>query len=180
MGKQRVSILIVLIVLLIISSSVAFFEYNQTLSLQNQVKAQSKLINELYKFLTSAPVSESSPKPTTIYPKELPATETALSQYSDNITQGGQITLNVTIASFLTNETTTESIGVTLLGYNNAAWSGDPQRIFNATFATNPLVLGPEESETTNMTMNIAENAPVGRYVFAIGNVAFIVIVNPN
>jgi DNA-binding HxlR family transcriptional regulator len=167
-----------LILLLVASSIVAILQYNQTFSLQNQLREEDNFIKELFQLIASQN-SVSSPSPT-IIPPVLPTTEFILSQYSVNLTQGGQVNIDITVKS-LENQATTKSIGITLLGYNNAAWSsGDPQRIFNATFTTNPLFLGPQESKSTIMKLQIADDAPLGRYIFAVGNVEFTVMVISN
>lgn len=124
--------------------------------------------------------NSSGPSHTPFYPKVTPNTDITLSEYSINVPQGASFSLDVSVMSLLENETTTKSVAIQLLGYNNSAWfSGDPQRIFNASLYMNPVVLAPHESKSVNLTMNIAEDAPLGRYVFAVGNVQLIVVVLP-
>ena len=127
-----------------------------------------------------SPNPSPSPSPThTPFPTHIPSKiDITLSQYSVNVTQGESFDINVTVTSLVENETITKTVGVQILGYNNSAWSGESQRIFNASFTVSPVVVGPREEKATILTMNIADDAPAGSYVFAVGNVQLVVVVN--
>jgi hypothetical protein len=162
--KKRLSIILTVAFVLEVII-IAYYGYSSLIPALNPLASPNEIV---------------SPSYTPFYPKVTPNVDFALSEYSINITQGESFGLNVTVMSLLENETTTKSIAVQILGYNNSAWSlSEPQRIFNASLDMNPVVLGPYESKSFNMTMKIAEYAPLGKYVFAVGNVQLIVVVTP-
>jgi hypothetical protein len=133
------------------------------------------------------PTVAPSPSPTvtpshTPYPyiKTPPTYFTDLSQWQVNVTQGESFQINVTITSFL-NKTITFTPEVQLAGYGNAAWdsSKDSHKVYNATFNQEQLVLEPNVKVSTILTFNIAQDAPLGRYLFYVTNDGLEVIVGP-
>ena len=125
-----------------------------------------------------------TPSPTPYpYIKTPPTYYTDLSQYQVNVPQGESFQIKVTITSFL-NETRTFTPEVQLAGYGNAAWdpSKDSHKVYNATFSQEQLVLEPNSKVSTTLTINIAQDAPLGRYLFYVTNdgLDVIVVSKPN
>jgi hypothetical protein len=132
---------------------------------------------------SAAPVLETllntSPTP---YPyiKTPPTYETLLSQYQINVTQGESFQIKVTVKSVI-NETRTFTPNVQLAGYSNAAWEPfkNSHQVYNSTFSQEQLILEPNSRASTTLTINIAQSAPVGRYLFYVTNVCLEVKINP-
>jgi hypothetical protein len=115
---------------------------------------------------------EPSPTPTPyVYPylKPTPSYSIGLSQWEVNVTQGETLHIVVTITSFL-DKVIKFTPEVQLAGYGNAAWdpSKDSHKVYNATFSQEQLVLKPFGNATTILTVNIAQDAPLGRYLFYV------------
>jgi hypothetical protein len=87
-----------------------------------------------------------------------------------NVTQGSALQLNVTLTSLTDQELTIPIENLTLSGFNNTSWDTSvPQnKVLNYIFSTNQLVLQPHGSNSTVLTVNIAEDAPLGQYVFTV------------
>ena len=126
---------------------------------------------------------ESTPSHTPhIYPytKPLPTYFVNLSQWQVNLTQGESFQVNITITSFL-NQAQTFTPTVQLAGYANAEWdpTKDSHKVYNATLSQEQLVLEPHGNATTILTINIAQDAPLGRYLFYVVNDGLEVMVFP-
>jgi hypothetical protein len=93
-----------------------------------------------------------------------------LSTWRENITQGSTLKVNVTLISRADQELTIPIENLKLAGFNNTAWNNHiPQnKLFNYTFSNNELVLQPNESKSTVLTLEIAEDAPLVEYLFYI------------
>ncbi len=98
-----------------------------------------------------------------------PLLDASLSSSGDNVTQGSTLQVTVTLTS-RTDQELTIPINLTLAGFNNTAWDNSiPQnQLFNYTFSTNELVLQPNESKSTVLTLEIAEDAPLVDYLFHV------------
>ena len=94
----------------------------------------------------------------------------SLGEEDMNVTQGSTLQVNVTLTSLTDQELTIPFENLTLAGFNNTAWDNSiPQnKLFNYTFSTNQLVLQPHESKSTVVTLEIAEDAPLVKYLFYI------------
>lgn len=94
----------------------------------------------------------------------------SLGEEDMNVTQGSALQVNVTLTSRADQELTIPIENLTLSGFNNTRWDTSiPQnKVFNYTFSTNQLVLQPHGSNSTVLTINVAEDASLGQYVFTI------------
>jgi len=99
-----------------------------------------------------------------------PLLDVDLSTYRENVTQGSTLRVNVTLISLADQELTILIENLKLAGFNNTAWNNStPQnKLFNYTFSNNELVLLPNESKSTVLTLEIAEDAPLVQYLFYI------------
>jgi hypothetical protein len=99
-------------------------------------------------------------------------------------------TVNLTISSVADKELTVP-LSLSLEDLGNVGWLPPltAEEVFNSTFKPNLLILQPHGSNSSLLTVNLAEAAPLGTYVFYIemGNsqetgvagTSFIVDVNP-
>jgi hypothetical protein len=99
-----------------------------------------------------------------------------------NVSQGTNLQLNLTFTSISSEQLTIPIENLTLLGYDgsmpidykswnfSANWNTSiPQeRVFNYTFGLNQITLQPEMSNSTVLTIHVAEDAPIGKYTFDI------------
>ena len=99
-----------------------------------------------------------------------PLLDANLSTWRENVTQGSTLKVNVTLISRADQELTIPIENLKLAGFNNTAWDNPiPQnKLFNYTFSNNELVLQPNESKSTVLTLEIAEDAPLVEYLFYI------------
>jgi cell division protein FtsL len=99
-----------------------------------------------------------------------PLLDVNLSTWRENVTQGSTLKVNVTLISRADQELTIPIENLKLAGFNNTAWDNPiPQnKLFNYTFSNNELVLQPNESKSTVLTLEIAEDAPLVEYLFYI------------
>ncbi len=107
-----------------------------------------------------------------------------------NITQGMAFTVNITISSFSDKELTIR-LGLSLKGLENVGWMPPltEEEVFGSAFEPNPLILHPHGSNSSLLTINLADDAPLGAYVFnvelgdsqetRVEESSFIVDVNP-
>ena len=86
-----------------------------------------------------------------------------------NATQGGVISINVTLASLNINETTIP-LSLVLQAYNNEPWDSSisQNELFSSTFTINPIVLKANETKASILTLHVAEGTPIGRYTFLV------------
>jgi uncharacterized membrane protein len=94
----------------------------------------------------------------------------SLGEEDMNVTQGSALQVNVTLTSLTDQELTIPIENLTLSGFNNTSWDTSiPQnKVLNYTFSINQLVLQPRGSNSTVLTINIAEDAPLGQYAFTV------------
>ena len=99
-----------------------------------------------------------------------------------NVSQGTKLQLNLTFTSHGTEQLTIPIENLTLLNYDGSMpmdykswnfssnWSPTiPQeRVFNYTFGANRITLQPALSNSTILTIYVAEDAPLGKYAFGI------------
>ena len=99
-----------------------------------------------------------------------PLLDVNLSTWRENVTQGSTLKVNVTLISRADQELTIPIENLKLAGFNNTAWDNPiPQnKLFNYTFSNNELVLQQNESKSTVLTLEIAEDAPLVQYLFYI------------
>jgi hypothetical protein len=108
----------------------------------------------------------------------------------ENLTQGMTFVVNVTLSSSADKDLTVP-LGLSLSSSADMGWLPPvpEETIFNFTYVPNPLVLAPRGSGSSVLTVVLAEDAPIGAYVFYVelGNsqetglarATFIVNVNP-
>jgi hypothetical protein len=107
-----------------------------------------------------------------------------------NITQGTAFTVNLTVSSVADKELTIP-LGLSLKDLENVGWLPPLTEgaIFNSSFVPNRLILQPHGKSSSFLVVRLAEDAPLGTYVFnlELGNseethvegTSFIVDVNP-
>jgi hypothetical protein len=86
-----------------------------------------------------------------------------------NITQGMAFTVNITISSFAGKELTIP-LRLSLEDLENVGWMPPltEEEVFSSAFEPNPLILQPHGSNSSLLTVNLAEDAPLGAYVFNV------------
>ena len=86
-----------------------------------------------------------------------------------NATQGGVTSVNVTLTSLNMSETTIP-LSLVLQAYDNEPLvsSIDKEDLFSSTFSVNPIVLKTNETETSVLTLHVAEDVPIGKYTFLV------------
>ena len=137
----------------------------------------------VYFILSGEPPGEASPLITIDLESTVPLR-------GGNITQGMAFTVNLAISSLADKEVTIP-LGLSLKDLENVGWLPPltEETVFNSTFAPNPLILQPHGKSSSLLTVLLAEDAPIGTYVFHVelGNseethvegTSFIVDVNP-
>ena len=116
----------------------------------------------------------------------------SLGEEDMNVTQGSTLHLNFNLTSKADQELTIPIENVTLFGFYSESYDGGldtffpitdwpngygynhsaQDKVFSYTFSAKQLVLQPLESGSIDITLEIADNAPVGEYSFliALGN----------
>ena len=86
-----------------------------------------------------------------------------------NATQGGVTSVNVTLTSLNMSETSIP-LSLVLQAYDNEPLvsSIDKEDLFSSTFSVNPIVLKTNETETSVLTLHVAEDVPIGKYAFLV------------
>jgi hypothetical protein len=86
-----------------------------------------------------------------------------------NITQGMVFTVNITISSFADKKLTIP-LGLSLEGLENVGWLPPltEEEVFSSVFDPDQLILQPHGSNSSLLTVNLAEDAPLGAYVFYV------------
>jgi hypothetical protein len=86
-----------------------------------------------------------------------------------NTTQGGVTSVNVTLTSLNMSETSIP-LSLVLQTYDNKPVdsSSDKEDLFSSTFSVNPIVLKTNETETSVLTLHVAEDVPIGKYAFLV------------
>ena len=123
--------------------------------------------------LSPTPTASPTPSSTILEPSIKPFPLISISVYPnyykmENISQGATFQENITITSQVETQV---PLNLTLTGYNNTSWiSSTPQEeLFNYTFTPNELNLNENGSSSSILTIQLAEDVPLGRYVFYIG-----------
>ncbi|MGD6851830.1 MAG: hypothetical protein ACQCN6_07215 [Candidatus Bathyarchaeia archaeon] len=107
-------------------------------------------------------------RPQTVTNQDIPmfSAEEEASDSFVNVTQGSTWQKNITLILSLDEKVAIPFENLTILSYNKTSILPDSQeKILNYTFSDNPLILSPHEYNTTVLTVTMAEDAPVGRYV---------------
>jgi hypothetical protein len=102
--------------------------------------------------------------------KPLPLVELNLAPSGSlNATQGGVTSVNVTLTSLNMSETAIP-LSLVLQAYNNTPLDSPTSHneLFSSTFTLNPIVLKSNETETSTLTLHVAEGAPTGKYTFLV------------
>jgi hypothetical protein len=83
-----------------------------------------------------------------------------------NVTQGATLQVNMTITSYIDTELSLPFENLAIKNYNNATWepSKPQEKIFSYTFSQNPLILPPNGNNSCILTLQIANDAPIGEY----------------
>ena len=109
-----------------------------------------------------------------------------------NVTQGSTLHLNFNLTSKADQELTIPIENITLFWFYSESYDGEldtffsitdwpngygynhstQDKVFNCTFSATQVVLQPLESDSIDITLEMADNAPVGKYSFliALGN----------
>ncbi len=122
--------------------------------------------------VSPTPTASPTPSSTILEPSVKPIPLISISVYPnyykmENISQGATFQENVTITSQVETHV---PLNLTLIGYNNTGWisSAPQEELFNYTFTPNELNLN-NGSSSSILTIQLAEDVPLGRYVFYIG-----------
>jgi hypothetical protein len=95
----------------------------------------------------------------------------SLGEEDMNVIQGSALQINVTLTSKSDQELTIPIEGLKIAAFNDIEWdtSIKPQnKVLNYTFGASQLVLQPHKSNSTVLTVYMAEDASVGQYALAI------------
>jgi hypothetical protein len=109
-------------------------------------------------------------RPTSYIPlkKPPPMISSVLSPFDSTIAQGATFQVNVTLTSFLDIEISIP-IDLSLMAYNNIHPSPLPQeKIFNYTISPNPVIIAPNGTNSSILTVKLAEDAPIGDYMMYV------------
>ena len=87
--------------------------------------------------------------------------------FFNNVSQGLQLQVNMTFTS-LTNQPIMIPIENLSARYGYGNYSLVHQQAFNYSFSLNQVILQPDMSNSTLLTINIAEDTPLGRYSIGI------------
>jgi len=123
--------------------------------------------------LSPTPTASPTPSSTILEPSIKPFPLISISVYPnyykmENISQGATFQENITITSQVETQV---PLNLTLIGYNNTSWisSAPQEELFNYTFTPNELNLNENGSSSSILTIQLAEDLLLGRYVFYIG-----------
>lgn len=106
------------------------------------------------------------------------------------ISQGSTFQVNITQTSMLDTELILPFNSLEIMAYNNSASKSPPQQqTLNYTFSPNPVVISPQGTNSTLLTVTMANDSPVGKYLLYlrygnsnithVGGHSLIVDVNP-
>ena len=154
MRKKTIIAAVIVVLVLAISVAVGFYVANQTNPSQ-----------EASPTLSVSPTPELSFKippviDVSIYPGDVS---------NAYVTQGGTFQENLTIASRASAQIQIP-LALKLTGYNNSAYvSSTPQdKIFNYTYNPTLLAINPAEENSSVLTVEVANDAPLGLYVLNV------------
>jgi hypothetical protein len=106
-------------------------------------------------------------------------TEVSGTGFLNNVSQGLSLEVNITFTSF-TNQPITIPMENLIIYYynstvnlhnwinNNDSYSVIQQQAFNYSFSQSQLTLQPNMSNSTLLTINLTQNAPIGQYIINI------------
>ena len=86
------------------------------------------------------------------------------------VSQGSTFQINITFKSELDSELVLPLGELTLIGYNDTDKTDylPEGELFNHNFSVNPLMMPPNGSNSTVLTVIVARDAPIGEYLFEI------------
>jgi hypothetical protein len=115
------------------------------------------------------------------------------SEYSSRfltVNQGSTFEINITETSLLDSKLTLLYGKFEIMAYNDSTAPSPPQeQTLNYTLSRNPIIIPPKGTNSTTLTVTMANDAPVGRYLLYlryenstltyVGGNSFIVTINP-
>ena len=154
MNKKSIIAAVIVVLVLAISVAVGFYVANQTNPSPEASSTPSVTPTPEISFKIP-PVIDVS-----IYPGDVS---------NAYVTQGGTFQENLTIASRASAQIQIP-LSLKLTGYNNSAYvSSTPQdKIFNYTFSPNVITMDPNEENRSVLTVEVANDAPLGLYVLNV------------
>ncbi len=87
------------------------------------------------------------------------------------VAQGATFQINMTSDSLVDEGLQMKFENISVMTFNNSDWNSalPPQEdVFNCTFTPNPLILEPHGTNSSIITVELAEDAPTGRYRFLV------------
>ncbi|MEM2110889.1 MAG: hypothetical protein QXX08_03315 [Candidatus Bathyarchaeia archaeon] len=101
--------------------------------------------------------------------KPPPLLDIGLSPWENiSATQGGSCQINITLSSKSDKNEFTIPLKLVLARYMGAKSIDQAEKTLSWIFNPNPVVLKPKETKSTVLTINVAEDAPSGEYIFLI------------
>lgn len=175
-GLKPVAIL--LIALLIVSSAIAVYEYNQTVILRKEINPEFSQTGFLPDFILNPPwyqatnVTALNPNVTEVH---------GYAWYFDNVSQGLSLQVNITLSSETTEPINVPMENLTVEYYNStinysAVFPGGQnydhafiqEQAFTYSFAPNQVTLQAGMSNSTILTIELAQKAPLGQYTIGV------------
>ena len=104
-----------------------------------------------------------------IPPKPRQMVNSDVSPFHVTVAQGVTFQVNITLTSLLDTEISIPLENLLLRFSNYTLYDSAPQeKIFNYTFSPNPLTLAPTNSNSSILTVKLAEDAPIDNYTMSI------------
>ncbi len=98
--------------------------------------------------------------------KQLPMIFEDYSPRTSIASQGSTVRVNLTLSSSFDTEFPLPFRNITISSFNGTSWDSSVPRekIFNYTFSQNPLPLPPRGDNSCIITVNLANDVPIGEY----------------
>jgi len=111
-------------------------------------------------------VISNSSHPTQMPIKPLPMiSETFTPSRSLNTSQGSTFEINITLSSILDTELSLPFESLEVMAFNNTPADIPQGKLFSYSFSKNPLIIPANGTSSTTLTVTMADNASVGRYL---------------
>jgi hypothetical protein len=85
-----------------------------------------------------------------------------------NVSQGSTFQINITLTSLLETELILPFESIDVMGFNDSSTNIPKGILFSFNFDKNPLIISPNSSDSTILTINMADDAPIGKYLILI------------
>jgi hypothetical protein len=83
-----------------------------------------------------------------------------------SVSQGSTFQINITITSLLDSELSLPFENLYIMAYNDGSADIPPGELFSYSLSENPLIIPANGTSTTTLTVKMASDVPIGKYLF--------------